>query len=298
MGFSAVSFEDAPNGHTFLDEMGTEWRKAGYDYAPAGHPLADAKTVADIENHRYLDPKDPGRVEGLREEARKLHDETDFAIVADIMCGGPFEQALWLRGFENFYVDVASNEKMAQALLEKITDIDIALWDAQLSAIGDYVDVVCQGDDLGMQTGLQISPTTYRKLVKPCHDRLYSFIKSKTKAKVWMHSCGAIETVLPDLIEVGVDIINPVQKSTEGMELSQLKKDFGQDITFWGGGIDVQTFFTNATIDEIEDHVKAALDIMAPGGGYVFAATHNILPEIDGEKTYTAYMTAKENRNY
>jgi uroporphyrinogen decarboxylase len=163
--------------------------------------------------------------------------------------------------------------------------------------VGDHVDVVCQGDDLGMQTGLQISPEIYRKFIKPCHKKLYSFIRSKTDAKIWMHSCGSIYDIIPDLIEVGVEVLNPVQCSAMNMELSKLKKEFGKDISFWGGGFNVQKI-PFMSVEEIRESIKNVMYTMAPGGGFVFSGTHNILPETKGESIYEAYMTAKKYRDY
>lgn len=294
VGFSAISLADKPGGHELFDEYGTTWRKAhGYDYAPVKFPLQNA-TLSELKSYKgFPDPYNKGRIRGLRQEAKYLHGNTDYAIVADIMCGGPFEQSLWLRGFKEFLMDLVTNQVFAETMLQKITEIDIGMWDAQLSQVGDYVDIVCQGDDLGMQTGLQLSPDLYRKFVKPCHKKLYSFIQSKTNAKIWMHSCGSIYEIIPDLIEIGVDIINPVQTGARDMDLRRLKKNFGKDLAFWGGGIDVQRLpFMHP--DKIKKYVKEAIDIMAPGGGYVFSATHNILPETTGENTYTVYMSANE----
>ncbi|MHB1347155.1 MAG: uroporphyrinogen decarboxylase family protein [Candidatus Humimicrobiaceae bacterium] len=294
VGFSAISLADKPGGHELTDEYGTTWRKAhGYDYAPVKYPFQNA-TLSDIKAFKaFPDPYNKGRIQGLQREAKYLHENTDYAVIADIMCGGPFEQCLWLRGFAEFFMDLLSNQAFAEYLLRKITEIDIGMWDAQLSQVGEYVDIVCQGDDLGMQTGLQISPETYRKFIKPCHKDLFSFIRSKTKAKIWMHSCGAISEIIPDLIEVGVEIINPVQTGARNMELKKIKKNFGRDITFWGGGIDVQKL-PFLTPSEIRENVREAVSIMAPGGGFVFAATHNILPETPGENTNAVFMAAKE----
>ena len=278
-----------------VDEFGTTWSRTGYDYVPTGFSYARA-TVPDLETLPMPDPLDPGRVQNVRAEARALHDGTGCAVVADFLCGGPFEQAQRIRGFEQFMVDIAGDVPFAAALLEKLTDNAIGFWAAMLSEVGEYVDVVCQGDDLGMQTGLQISAETYRKLVKPCHRRLFDFIHSRTKARLWLHSCGSVHEIIPDLIEVGVDILNPVQCGAFNMELWRLKRDFGKDIAFWGGGIDIQRL-PFLSVAQIRDEVARALDIMAPGGGYVFAASHNILAETSGERTYAAYMTAVENRH-
>ena len=295
-GYSQVSLSDKPQGHSMLDEYGTRWKKCGYDYSPVEYPLHDA-VIEDLKTYPWPDPYNKGRVRGMREEAIDLHDNTDYCIMADIMCGGPYENALWLRGFDQFPMDLMSDQRFAIALLDKITELDIGFWDAELSAVGDKVDVVCQGDDLGMQTGLQISPEIYRKFIKPCHKRLYSFIRSKTKAKIWMHSCGSIYDIIPDLIEVGVEVLNPVQCSAKNMSLEKLKKEFGKDISFWGGGFNVQKI-PFMTEEEIEEEVREVMYTMAPGGGFVFAGTHNILPETKGESIYTAYMTAKKYRDY
>jgi len=295
-GFAAYEIVRNPTGHEYIDDLGTVWRKAFYDYAPVTYSLAGLST-SDLEKFPWPDPYDPGRVAGLREETQALRDHGDFAIVADIMVGGPFEQAVRSRGTEQFMMDLAWDPKFAQTLLDKLTDVAMGMWDAQLNAIGDLVDVVCQGDDVGMQTGLQISPVMYRKFIKPCHERMFSFIHSKTKAKLFLHSCGSVYSIIPDLIEIGLDILNPVQVGAKNMGLKLLKQEFGRDLSFWGGGIDIQKL-PFMSLDEIETAVKQALDIMAPGGGYVFAATHNILPETEGQQTYTAYSTAVKNRSY
>ncbi len=294
VGYIQKSLSDRPRGDEILDEHGTTWRKCGYDYSPVAYPLHDAE-LSDIDKYSWPDPYAPGRTEGLRREAEKLRENTDFCILTDIMCGGPFENSLWLRGFDQFPMDLVSNEKMASAVLDKITEYDIALWDVQLSEVGDLVDVVCQGDDMGMQSGMQISPDIYRKVIKPYHKKLFSFIRSKTNARIWLHSCGSVYDIIPDLIDVGVQVLNPVQTSSRNMNLEKLKKEFGKDIAFWGGGFDSQKIpYMNK--DKVIESVKKALDIMSPGGGYIFAGSHNILPEVRPEIIYSIFMTAKKYR--
>jgi uroporphyrinogen decarboxylase len=294
--FAKYKVERTPQGHEFIDDLGTIWKKCLYDYAPIYYPFANL-TVSDLEKYPWPDPFDMARVAGLREEVKSLREKTDYAIIADIMIGGPFEQACRSRGTEQFMIDLCLDPGFARSFLGKLTDLAIGMWDAQLCAIGDLVDIVCQGDDLGMQAGLQISPEMYREFVKPCHERIFSFIHSKTKAKAWLHSCGSVYSIIPDLIEVGVDILNPVQTSAADMGLKKLKREFGTEIAFWGGGIDIQKL-PDMSIKQCEDHVKEAIETMSLDGGYVFAATHNILPETPGEKTYAAYMSAVRNRAY
>ncbi|MFC2145661.1 uroporphyrinogen decarboxylase family protein [Actinomycetota bacterium] len=294
-GYVQMSLSDKPQGHGMPDEFGTTWKKCGYDYSPVTYPLHDAD-LSDLKDYPWPDPYNAGRTVGMRKEAEELR-KTDYAILSDIMCGGPYENALWVRGFDQFPMDLMSDEKMARAILDKITDLDIGFWDAQLSAVGDLVDVVCQGDDMGMQTGMQISPEIYRKFIKPCHKRLFSFIRSKTDARIWLHSCGSVYDIIPDLIEIGIQVLNPVQCSAKNMELPKLKKEYGADIAFWGGGFNVQKI-PFMTQDEIRESVRETMYTMAPGGGYIFAGTHNILPETEGESIHTAFMAAKEYREY
>ena len=166
-----------------------------------------------------------------------------------------------------------------------------------MEALGDYVQVVTQGDDLGMQINTFISRETYRKFVKPCHKRLYDFIHSHTPAKIMMHSCGSVYDLIPEFIEVGVDILNPLQTSAAKMDLATLKREFAKELSFWGGGIDVQLELPFSSLEEIEDIVKRTIDIMAPGGGYAFEPAHNIQADVSPDRIHKVYQTALEHRN-
>ncbi len=215
---------ELPEEESFYDEFNLKWRKASYYYDVVERPLANAETAADVEKAVWPDPYDPGRVAGIREEARHLYEETDALVVADIMCLGLFEGACFLRGYDKFLTDLYWNPALVEAILNKILEIDIALWDSFLSQVGDYVQVVAQGDDIGMQNGMYISPKLYRKFIKPLHQKLYDFIRSKTQAKIFMHSCGSVYDAIPDLIEVGVQILNPVQRSAAKMDISHIEE--------------------------------------------------------------------------
>jgi uroporphyrinogen decarboxylase len=303
--FRTVYMKKSPRGTvakemadgSFYDENDILWKKMAYDYSPVEPPLADC-AIEHLDRVTWPDPYDPERVRGLAEEARQLYENTGYAIVADIMCRGPFEQAVKLRGFEKFLMDLSIDPKFALALLEKITETVIGLWDVYLSAVGEYAQVVCQGDDMGMQTNLMFSPRTYRQLIKPCHKRIFDFVHSKTDAKVFMHSDGAIYNIIPDLIEIGVDILNPLQRDAKQMDIVNLKKEFGTELCFWGGGIDVQQILRTADLDTIREEVRRTIEVLAPGGGYVFALTHNIQPDITPERVDTAYATALKYRFY
>jgi len=282
---------------SFYDEFNIRWKKASYYYDVVERPLADA-TVHDLATAAWPDPYDPGRVAGLREEAQALYENTEYAIVADIMCLGPFEGGCVLRGYEQFLTDLYWDPHFAEALLDKITETDIALWDAFLNAVGDYVHIVAQGDDVGIQTGPYISPEMYRKFIKPRQRRIFEFIHSKTQAKIFYHSCGSVYDLIPDFIEIGVDILNPIQRSAKKMDIAQMKREFGKDLCFWGGAIDVQQVLPFATLQQIEDEVKRTLDIMAPGGGYVFFPSHNIQADVTPDRIHHMYQTALQHRNY
>lgn len=283
---------------SFYDEFNIRWKKAAYYYDAVERPLAGCETSSDLDNAVWPDPYDPGRVAGLKEEAKALYDNTDYAIVADIMALGPFEGGCVLRGYEQFCVDLAWDPKFAEALLDKITDTDIELWDSFLDAVGDHVHVVCQGDDVGMQTNLYISPDMYRKFIKPRQKRMFDFIHSKTDAKVFYHSCGAVFDIIGDFIDIGVDILNPIQRSAAKMDIEKIKKEFGRDLCFWGGGIDIQQVLPFASPEEIRDDVRRTIEIMAPGGGFVFFPSHNIQADVSPDRFHAVFETVLQYRDY
>ncbi len=292
------SVEIGPD-NSFIDEWGTKHIKPEgslyYDPIPP-YPLENASSD-DLEKYSWPDPYDPGRVEGLEEKARELYENTDYAIVADLPFLGPFEFAwLLLRG-PKFLEDLILDKPFARALLEKIADIHIQIYDNFLIAVGKYIDVVTVSDDLGIQTGPMISPKLYREMIKPTHERLWGFIKKKTEAHLFLHSCGSIYSFLPDFIELGVDIINPVQVSAKDMDSSLLKREFGADITFWGG-IDTQRVMPMGSPDEVEEEVIRRIRDLAPGGGYVLAAAHNIQADVKAENVCRMFESAKKFGSY
>jgi uroporphyrinogen decarboxylase len=161
-------------------------------------------------------------------------------------------------------------------------------------AVGDVADILRFGDDLGMDTGPFMSPETYRQIFKPRHTILCNYVKEHSQMHTFLHSCGSIYRLLPDLIEAGYDIINPVQINIRDMEPERLKKEFGSDITFWGGGADTRHVLNRAAPSEVKDHVKQLLDIFAPGGGFVFNTVHNILPDVPPENIVAMFEAIDE----
>jgi len=214
--------------------------------------------------------------------------------------GGPFEQACWLRGYAQFLTDLYVDPKFAHTLLEKIADLDIGFWDTYLGAIGDHVQVVAQGDDVGMQDREYISPELCQRFIFPRHKRTYDFIHSKTRAKTFMHSCGSVRKLIPYFIEAGVDALNPVQYSAANMDLGELKQEFGSELAFWGGGIDTQHALLGkgVTAASVQATTARNMAILMKNGVFVFAATHNIQHEVLPETTLLVYDTAVRQRAY
>jgi uroporphyrinogen decarboxylase len=283
---------------SFYDEFNVRWRKASYYYDAVERPLGSAQSIHDLEAFPWPDPYDVGRVAGIRDEAKALYENTDYAIIADIMCGGPFEQACVLRGYDQFLVDLCWDVPFAEYLLDKITELDVALWQVYLREVGDYIQIAAQGDDVGMQTGTYTSPAMYRQFVKPRQKKLFDAVHAHSNARVFYHSCGSVYDLIGDFIDIGVDILNPVQRGAAKMDIATLKREFGQDITFFGGGVDVQKTLPFGTLDDIRDEVRRTIEIMAPGGGFVFVPSHNIQADIAPERVMAVYDTVREYWHY
>ena len=260
------------------------------------HPLAEAATKADLDAytfHHYTDEQ----LKDIESRARSLYYGTDFAILGGFG-GNIVEIGQSLRGWENFMMDLVANRPFAEDLMDRITEVHLENLKLYLQAVGDFVQIIQFGDDLGTQGSTMISPELYHEVIMPRHRRLYSYAKSNSKLFTFLHSCGSIYDLLPDLIETGIDIINPVQTSAAKMDPLKLKTKFGDKLTFWGGGIDTQSLLASATHEEIVDHIKARLDIFKPGGGYVFTPIHNIQADIPPENILVTYDSVIENRKY
>jgi len=286
-------------GDSYKDEWGIIWKKSESSlyYDPVDHPLANIQSPGDLNRYTLPDPYEPKKVEGLRKRAESLFNNTDYAIIADAPQQGIFETAFLLRGFGNFLEDLALRENLVKELLSRICDFMIGLYDHFLSAVGEYVQVVIVGDDVAMQDRLLISPSLYRKLVKPFHSKLWSFITNQTEAYLFFHSCGSVYPLIPDFIELGVDILNPVQVSAADMSTLRLKKEFGEKLAFWGA-IDTQKILPNGSPEEVELEVKKRIEDLAPGGGYVLCAVHNIQADVGPENILTMYSSARKYGNY
>ncbi len=253
-------------------------------------PLADATTVREIEAYQPPAIADAELI-WLRAEAQRLRSTTDKAIMG--LTGlNIYEGAQSARGWQRFMEDLAGQPALAEALLQRLADNACVVLARYLDAVGEFIDIVQVGDDLGTQIGPQLSPRMYRRLVKPYQQQVWQFSKARSGLPVFLHCCGGIYPLIPDLIEAGVDILNPVQISAVGMDPIRLKAEFGRDLVFWGGGCDTQHILPHGTPSEVADHVRRQIDILAPGGGFVFTQVHNIQANVPPENIVTMLDTA------
>jgi uroporphyrinogen decarboxylase len=262
-----------------IDEFGIGWRMpmAGGNYYDLYHsPLAAAESVRDIETYPWPDPLDEGRFAGMSERARAITELRQKAFVCERMSSGMWEHAMWLRGYEQFFADMLLDKQMVTAIMEKLLEIKMAYWGKYLDVVGERALVMSCADDLGSTKGLLISLDLYKELIWPYHKRLYEFIKKQTKSRmyVFFHCDGAIYEALPLLIEAGVDIINPWQVNCAGMEdTRKFKKEFGKDLTIWGGTCD-SSILEFGSPHEVAEETRRRMDDLAPGGGFIAAPIH------------------------
>lgn len=261
------------------------------------HPLVDLNTIGDLKRKLKWKGINQEEAKYLKKKARKLREETDHAIAASFI-GSLIESGHALRGYSRFTMDLVAKRKFAEYLLDMLVESHLKNLEIYIKAIGDNADVILFSDDFGMQDGLQISPVLYREICKPWQKKMWDFVKRNSSYKIFLHSCGSIHKILPDLIEIGLDIINPVQISAEGMEPKRLKKEFGNDLVFWGGGCDTQHTLPDGTLEDIEEEVRRNISIFAPGGGFVFAPVHNVQADIPPEKIVKLYESARKYGRY
>ncbi|MBU4272391.1 MAG: methyltransferase [Planctomycetes bacterium] len=227
----------------------------------------------------------------LAQGARKLRGKTDLAIIG-LFGGNLLEIGQFLYRNDNFFMLLAGNPRRAHEFLDRLVEIHLVSLERFLRAVGPYIDCVLFGDDLGMQDGPQISPAMYREFFKPRHARMWRRAKELADVKVMLHCCGGIHPLIPDLIEAGLDAINPVQISCADMDTRRLKREFGDRLTFWGGGCDTRFTLFHATPEEIREHVQTQTSILAPGGGFVFQQVHNILADVPPENIIAMFDAA------
>jgi uroporphyrinogen decarboxylase len=294
-----VNERDGRKWHDLKDEFGVVWSMP--DDAPlymdiSHHPLAHA-TIDDIKGYPFPKGNDAGRFTGMRERALMLRKETPYAVVGRIS-GVVYEICWYMRGLEQWFCDMIVEPALCEALIDQTLRFWMDWFSLFLDEVGDVVDVIMIGDDLAGQAGPLFNPQFYRAVVKPRHIELVHYIRSRTQAKIWYHTCGACRTYIPDLIDNGIDILNPVQISASDMVPAELKRDFGDRMVFWGGGIDAQHVLPVATPEEVEKQVRANIKAFMPGGGYVFNNVHNFQSGIPPENIVAMYDTVYEYGRY
>ncbi|MGO8696020.1 MAG: uroporphyrinogen decarboxylase family protein [Rectinemataceae bacterium] len=296
--FPAAVYDRAksrPPHDPFFDDWGTGSTEieSGHWY-PGIHPMADARSMADIEAYPWPDMSDPSRVAHVREEASGLAAQGEYAVMGCPWLLFPFERAHALQGLDKFLENMLVESEFAGALLWKIEGLCKALMGRFLDEAGPNLDIIKIGDDLGSQDNLLISPHLYREMLKPVHADLIAFIKSKTKAKVFFHSDGDVFDLIPDLIEIGVDILNPIQSGAGRMsDLERLKKTYGKDLTFCGA-IDTQRILPYGSPEEVRAEVKRVIGLLGRGGGYILSAVHTIMDEVPAENILAMVDSARE----
>ncbi len=297
---SVTLFEEG-DFYAFVDRWGSTLhmpKESGLYFDWVAFPIKEP-TMAALDNYKWPRPDPPELVAQLHDQARDLFEHTDYALAGSaIIGGGIFEQPARVMGMENFLMALVSRPDFADRLMDQITDLYIESCNNYLDQVGQYLQVFVYFDDVNTQNGWLIRPELYRKRVKPKQKRLIEAIKKKTSAKIFYHGCGAVRDLIPDLIDIGVDILNPVQVSARGMKTKELKREFGKDIVFWGGGVDTQNVLPFGTPQQVEDEVRRRIDDLAPGGGFVFAAVHNIQACVPPQNIVAAFDTARTYGKY
>jgi len=281
--------------HELRDEFGVLWSmpdKQQLYMDISHHPLAEA-SLEDLASYPFPDGSDPSRFEGLREEVLNIRENTPYAVSTGI--GGVVYETCWyLRGLERWFMDMMENPSFCEALLDRVLKFWLDYYTGFMKEIGDIIDVVMIGDDLAGQNGPLFQPEFYRAVVKPRQKKLVQHIRSLSSAKIWYHSCGGVVEYIPDLMDNGIDILNPVQITAQGMDPVYLKEKFGKDLVFWGGGIDSQHILPFASTEEVKASVKANMEAFKAGGGYVFNNVHNIQAGVPPENILAMYEAAYE----
>ena len=289
------------NYYYFYDIWGSKLRmpkKNGHYFDWVDFPIKEISMDA-LKKYKWPELDSKEYILKLKEKAKFLYENTAYALAGtSIFGGGVFEQPARIMGMERFLTSIALNEKFANMAMEKITELYIENCERYLNEIGKYIQVFVYWNDITGQTAPLISPDTYRRLIKPKDKRIIEMVKSRTDAKFFYHCCGAAGEFIPDFIDIGVDILNPVQVSASGMDTAKLKKEFGNDISFWGGGCDSQHILPYGTPDEVREEVKRRINDLAEDGGFIFSAVHNIQDEVPPENIMAMFEAFGEFRKY
>jgi uroporphyrinogen decarboxylase len=278
-----------------INEWGYGTREVHGSSVVSFSPLAAATDVAEIHNHPWPCVRDPGRIQGLAEKARRFAETTDCFIGAThAVSGMMIDIGPYLRGFEQFMMDLYLDERFSHHLIGRIADVVAELYRYYLEPIAPYVGWVEFSSDHGMQDRPIVSPEIYRKYFKGPYKRVFDAVKQAAPgAKIWLHTCGSVRELIPDLIEAGVDVLNSLQPKAAGMDSLELKREFGSEIVFHGG-LDLQGGITG-TVAEAETEARKRIDAFAKGGGYIFAPSNHFMQDVSLENFYAVYRVARQH---
>ena len=266
--------------------------KDGLYFDECYNPLQDVESEADIDRLLTLPSISDAECQWLRERAKDIYENTDFCI-SGATSTSLFEKGWKDWGMQTFMENLYCEPELMEYYLDKMTDAYIVMMERYLDAVGDYVQVVQNNDDFGSQRGMLLSPDLYREFFKPRHARINEAIRRKKKdIHISLHCCGSIKPIIGDIIESGYDILNPLQKEAADMDPYEIKREFGKNMTVWGGACSTQTTLTHGTLEEIIEECKAMIKCYAPGGGFVYSQIHNIQADIAPEKIVAVFDTA------
>ncbi len=286
--------------YRLIDEYGMGWAmpECGGKYYDLYHsPLAGAERIRDVETYPWPDPLDAARFVGMKENARKIAAEDKKAVFLGRASSGMWEHAIWMTGYEKFFMDMILNKTFIHALMEKILEIKMAYWGKVLELVDEEYVVISCADDLGAQNSLLVGLDLYKEMIWPYHKRLFEFLKKKARQKLYIffHNDGAIYETLPLLIEAGIDIVNPWQVNCKGMDdTAKFKREFGKDLTIWGGSCDTQKVLPFGTPQQVRDETQRRIEDLAAGGGYIFAPIHIIQDGVPVENIMAMWETLQE----
>ena len=289
-----VFFKKVVDERTYFNEFGIKYHmpEGGLYYDMIEHPLA-GKNIEELQDYEWPDPAKTMNLSGVREKAKNLKESNEYLLVGDMIDTGIFEPCWYLRGFENFLVDLLTDVDFVTTLLEGMYNYQLKKYSLFLQEVGEFLDVIFVGDDLATAESVIMSPKTYREIIKPYHQEYFKNLKKMApQAQLLYHSCGSIFSFIPDLIEVGVDILNPVQVSAQNMNTKTLKEKFGEELSFWGA-IDTTRVLPQGTEEEVKREVRKRIDDLGPEG-YVLTSVHDIQPDVPPENIVAMFEEAKK----
>ncbi len=276
----------------FTDEWGITWEKpqGSLYFNLVKSPLSGDIDIDDVDNFPWPDTGNIKLIDGLEEKARRFY-EDGYAVILESVCAGIFEMSCRIRGTQDFLIDLAVNPDLACKIMDKFVELKMRFYDMVAKNLGNYIQFIREGDDIAGQESLMVSISMYRNLIKPRHEKIFKYQRENFPQPffIFFHSDGYIYDLLPDFIEAGIDVLNPVQIT--GKNLKDIKEEFGNHISFWGGGCDTQKILPFGTIDDIKNDVRHRVEQLSPNGGFIFCPIHNIQADVKPENIIAMYDT-------